>query len=370
MIKKALKILLIVVIVIISAALLFVLTLQVFEYRPKETTVLEIANPLADESTYYVPISETITVLTFNIGYASLSETEDFVMDGGVKARMDDSESVQANLDGIKGIIEDADADIYLIQEVDVDSSRSYHINQYAQLSDLVQMPVTLGYNYRCIFVPFPLNPSQMMGEVNSGIMTATDYYVESATRHQLPGEFSWPLRLANLKRCMVVSRLPIAGSDSELIVINVHLSAYDDGSMRLQEMAALQTLIQSEYDAGNYVIVGGDFNQTFPGSYTKTNDEYSYLYELKDPTYWQAYGMDSTWFNEHSWQILADNTVPTCRLLHQPYDPINLENNQYYVIDGFIVSPNVQVLSVTTLSENFKYSDHNPVKAEFQLIP
>ena len=56
------------------------------------------------------------------------------------------------------------------------------------------------------------------------------------------------------------------------------------------------------------------------------------------------------------------DLTVPTCRLLNQPYDPSDTENTQYYAIDGFLVSPNVEVSAVKTLDLGFENSDHNPV--------
>lgn len=370
MLKRILKIFLVFVISIISFAVLFIVTLQVFEYRPADETLLNIENNLDNIPSNQVKLSTPIKITTFNIGYASLSETEDFVMDGGEKGRMDSKELVEANLLGIENIITDSNADIYLLQEVDYKSNRSYNTLQFNYISNLVNMPVTLGYNYRCIFVPFPFQFGQMMGTVNSGIMTATGFYVEEATRIQLPGSFSWPLRLANLKRCAVISRLPIAGSDKYLVVINVHLSAYDDGTMRIQEINALQELMQGEYELGNYVIVGGDFNQTFPNAYTKNNDGgYDYLYELKDENYWQAFGLDNTWFDDNHWQFANDITKPTCRLLHQPYDTENLNSNQYYSIDGFIVSANVQIQSVMTRDENFKYSDHNPVELIVNLL-
>ena len=53
---------------------------------------------------------------------------------------------------------------------------------------------------------------------------------------------------------------------------------------------------------------------------------------------------------------------MPSCRLLDRPYDPADTENNQYYVIDGFIVSPNVTVSTVETLDLGFQNADHNPV--------
>ena len=62
------------------------------------------------------------------------------------------------------------------------------------------------------------------------------------------------------------------------------------------------------------------------------------------------------------NWQFAYDVSVPTCRLLNQPYNPADAENTQYYVIDGFLVSPNLTVKSVRTQNEEFSFSDHNPV--------
>ena len=44
--------------------------------------------------------------------------------------------------------------------------------------------------------------------------------------------------------------------------------------------------------------------------------------------------------------------------------------NTQYYVIDGFILSPNVQLDEVKVLDEGFANSDHNPVSLQVTLIP
>jgi endonuclease/exonuclease/phosphatase family metal-dependent hydrolase len=342
-----------------------------FEFRPEATTDLSIENE--NNFTKTLITDTPISILTFNTGYASLSETEDFVMDGGRKARMDSKEEVEANIDGIQSILLDTDADIYLLQEVDIDSNRSYNINQYEVYKENLNLPSMLAYNYRSIFVPFPLNPSQMMGKVNSGIVTFSAFETSQATRIQLPGSFAWPVRLANLKRALLISRHPIEGSEAELVIINVHLSAYDDGSMRIQELEALQAIMLEEENQGNYVVVGGDFNQSFPqalSSYTD-QDTYTYkdLYTLNNNNLWEAYPLNPTWFNDNQFDLLVDPSTPTCRLLHQAYDAINLENNQYYLIDGFIVSSNVQVNMIQTLDENFVYSDHNPVKVIIELI-
>lgn len=376
MFKKIAKILIILVGAVLVFAIGFILTLQVTEYKPDEVTVLDITDNLSDDSSNYITLSDTIKIMTFNTGYASLSATEDFVMDGGEKGRMDSAEEVQANVNGIISILEEQDADIYLLQEVDDNSARSYHINEVEQYLDAVSMPLTLGYNYRVLFVPFPFELGQMMGKVSSGIVTMANYYVDSAERIQLPGSFSWPVSLANLKRCITVERLPIADSDKEFVLINVHLSAYDDGTMRVQEMEKLKEVIQTEYALGNYVVVGGDFNQTFPEAVLDSTTvdgvtTYDYLYPLKDPSLWEAFPLvESEWFGANGFTLGVDTSTPTCRLLNQPYNSIDHSQNQYYVIDGFIVSDNVTIESVTTLDYDFLYSDHNPVAMTFHLNP
>jgi len=51
-----------------------------------------------------------------------------------------------------------------------------------------------------------------------------------------------------------------------------------------------------------------------------------------------------------------------------QPYDPSDTKGTQHYVIDGLILSPNVELKRVETLDEGFENSDHNPVKVQVVL--
>ena len=55
-------------------------------------------------------------------------------------------------------------------------------------------------------------------------------------------------------------------------------------------------------------------------------------------------------------------SSAPTCRSLDQPYAGADKESFQYYLIDGFIVSANIQVNSLATQDLGFVNSDHNPV--------
>ena len=73
-----------------------------------------------------------------------------------------------------------------------------------------------------------------------------------------------------------------LEGSDKELVLINLHLEAYDDGDAKQIQTEELLKLLTTEYEKGNYCIAGGDFNQTF-------SEVDATKYPLIDSSYWQA---------------------------------------------------------------------------------
>ena len=290
-------------------------------------------------------------MLNWNVGYAGLGRNEDFFMDGGKRSKPDEPDVVYAYLDGIMKTIREQAPDLVLLQEVDADSGRTYEIDERPYLETDMDN-TAFAMNYSCPFVPVPWPP---IGKVNSGLFTMTrDLKIESAERISLPCPFSWPLRIANLKRCLLVSHLPVEGSDRELVLVNLHLEAYDDGEGKIAQTNQLRDFIEAEYAKGNYVIAGGDFNQVFPGSLD--------VYPNTHPENWEPGVLDEKLLPE-GWTLAYDLSAPTCRLLNQPYDPADTEGTQYYVIDGLILSPNVKLGSAETVDAGFENSDHNPVK-------
>ena len=337
------------VLAILAAGLIGYLT--VTEYNPAHA---EIAQPGAVSVSK--PLSaQSYRIVTFNTGFAGLDENADFFMDGGSGVMAESEEKLKENMLGIESILKSCDADFILLQEVDTDSKRSYEQNQWLQYEyDLADYESRFALNYSCNYVPYPL--PETIGKVHSGIATYSRYDISSATRYSLPCPFSWPVRVANLKRCMLVTRIPMDGMEQELVLVNVHLEAYDDGEGRLAQMQQLTQFIEEEYAKGNFVIVGGDFNQNFPGAES--------AFPIKDPDGWTPGVLEEPSAN---WQYGYDSIVPSCRLLNQPFNPSS-NLTQFYIIDGFLVSPNVKIDRVETLDEGFVYSDHNPVVMDFTL--
>ena len=116
--------------------------------------------------------------------------------------------------------------------------------------------------------------------------------------------------------------------------------------------------LLQQEYEAGNYVIAGGDFNQRIEG--------FGNNYPIIDPSFWQP-GAISQDVLPAGWNFAFSDETPTCRLLNKPYDAED-PDTQYYVIDGFLCSPNVTVERVSVVDAGFAFSDHNPVLLQCRL--
>ena len=348
-VKKIVKILAIALAVVLAVILLALGYLTLVEYRP--AAVEDV--PVTAVSRETIKEGESYTLLSFNIGYAGLGEKQDFFMDGGNMVAPEKKEDVEENLAGIADILQRADTDFYFLQEADINSTRSFHINESALLGDTLALNRSFAYNFNCTFVPYPI---PMIGHVESGLTTLSAAEPESAQRVSLPVPFSWPVRLASLKRCLLVSRFSLENSEKELVMINLHLEAYDDGAGKEAQTKMLRELFRQESAKGNYVIAGGDFNQSFPGMVE--------AYPMLDESYWTPGVLRQEDFAEMG-SLTFDGTAPTCRLLNGPYDP---QTAQYYCIDGFIVSPNVQVEEIKTLNENFKYADHNPVRLVFRL--
>ncbi|MCR5685301.1 MAG: endonuclease/exonuclease/phosphatase family protein [Lachnospiraceae bacterium] len=288
-----------------------------------------------------------ITLVTWNTGYAGLDASTDFVLDGGKQVNPASRQLVAENMEAIDSVLEELRADFYLLQEVDYNSSRSFHLDAVDYYLPALATRI-YARNLVCRWIPYPI---PMIGKVDSGVVLLSDYRVSDAIRRQLPIPFSWPVSVFNLKRCLEVSHVPISGCDEELTIINLHLEAYDDGEGKAAQKAMLMKVMEEEYAKGNYVIVGGDFNHWFPG----TSAIYGDNPELWTPAYFEENDIPD------GWRFAYDGSVPTCRSLDKPYTGSN--DHQFYVLDGFILSPNVELVSVETLDHDFANTDHNPVK-------
>lgn len=334
----------------------------IVDFKPEAVIPLDSDTQAAKN----VVTDSVLTLAIWNLGYAGLGAEADFFFDNGglfasgknmVRPPKALSEKYQK---GIEEWIDTAQADIFLLQEVDKRAKRSHYMPQFDRLSALKpDYAHFFAVNYSSPWVPIPIfQPWKAYGSVESGLATFSKYQPVKSTRFQLPGKFDWPMRIFQLDRCVAEHRLALPNG-RELIIYNVHNSAHDkDGALKREEMAFLRKLFLQEYEKGNYVIAGGDWNQCPPGI------EFDIYMPGRSQGYHQI-TIESE-FMPLSWQWQYDLSTPSNRKTRTPYRP---GESFVTLIDFFLISPNIMVKKVDCADLEFKYSDHQPVKMTVQLI-
>ncbi len=340
--KGILKAVLALVILIIAGLTGIIAYAIISDFKPAEKEV--VATEISPVS---ISDSAEFSFLTWNIGYCGMDKDMDFFYDGGTKV-MTPRKSCLDNLNAILGFLKSNDSiDFIILQEVDRKSKRSYKIDEYLTIIEQMQQhSAYFATNYDVFFVPVP--PSSPMGKVFSGISTLSKYIPSSSVRYSFPGEYGFPKQLFMLDRCFLINRYPMK-SGKELILINTHNEAFDPGEIRKAQMEYLKNFMISEYQKGNYVIAGGDWNQCPP----QFNPDFSSNQVNKEQMVISADYLTSGW----TWAY--DNKNPTNRSVITAYDSANTTTT---VIDFFLLSPNVESASVKCINLDFKNSDHNPV--------
>ncbi|MBQ3931255.1 MAG: endonuclease/exonuclease/phosphatase family protein [Firmicutes bacterium] len=353
--KKVLKTLLCIILVIVLIAVGYVAYVFIDYHRIGDQPLTVTAGALSEKA----GTGKTYRIVSWNIGFGAYEDDYGFFMDGGTQSWAWSKERLDTNLKNITDLLAKQKADLYLIQEVDFDATRSYHFDEREYLvKDLGGQNYTFAQNYDSPFLMYPL--TQPHGKSRAGLMTFSRFVIDSAVRRELPIETGFT-KFLDLDRCYSANRIPM-DNGKELVLYNFHLSAYtSDGKIANEQLKLLLADIQEEYKKGNYCIAGGDFNKDILGDsskyFGKSDIEYTWAQPIPEGTFDGFNVKLEAPLNEAS-------PVPSCRNADGPYKP-----GQYVLtIDGFMVTDNIEVVGSDVIDTQFKYSDHNPVYMEFIL--
>lgn len=343
----------------------YVIYMQTQYYRIEDHMVLEVENSAEEQ----LNVGETYTAVTYNIGFGAYGPEYSFFMDTGEMAdgtatqgeygKAVSRESVEQHTEGAIQELKGLDADFMLLQEVDTDSDRSYHLNQAEELKEAFpEHGSVFANNFHSAYLFYPF--SDPHGAVQAGLLNFSRYQVDAAERRSYPVDNSFITKFTDLDRCFSAMRLPVKDGH-ELVLINSHMSAYDEGGLiRAQQLELLNSVMKEEYAVGNYVIVGGDFNHALGEAVAE-----GFPSKQKFPA-WVAI-LTQEDLAEGITMLRAENEleVPTCRGADIPYTKGVTYTT---VVDGFLVSDNIKA-TVENIDTEFAYSDHNPVRLTFELI-
>lgn len=327
----------------------------------------EAGNELTTEKNY--------SALTYNIGFGAYTPDFSFFMDGGKSSWAKSKDSVKETIKGAGELVASKDPDFALVQEIDLDATRSYHVNEYSILKENIPAyNCVFAQNYDSAFLFYPF--TQPHGKSKAGLALFSKYPITGSMRRSFPISTSFT-KFFDLDRCYSISRVPV-DNGKELVIFELHMSAYGNSdAIREGQIRMLSEDMQKEYEAGNYVICGGDFNHDLKAVDTQSkasdadNNTQTDSEDSAEPESW-AYPFPRSELPEHFSFCLdqlsedeKNNLWNSARNADMEYVP----GETYTVtLDGFIISDNVECTKYENVNTGYSYSDHDPVYMEFQL--
>ena len=356
-VKKIFKVLGIVLGVILLVLIAYIFYLYASYHRIEDNLVLEVESapdagedlegPDSASARYNTALTtgETYSALTYNLGFGAYTPDFSFFMDGGRSSWAKSKESVQNTIQGAGELIASYEPDFALLQEVDLDSTRSYHVNEYSILKTcLSSYNSVFAQNYDSAFLFYPF----------------TRYLVTDSLRRSFPVSTSFS-KFFDLDRCYSISRLPV-DNGKELVIFELHMSAYGNSdAIREGQIRMLADDMQKEYEAGNYVLCGGDFNHDLKASEDDSENRESWAYPFPRASLPDHFSFCIDQLTDEE----RDSLWNSARNADMEYVP----GETYTVtLDGFIISDNIECVSYDNINTGYTYSDHDPVYLEFTL--
>lgn len=330
---------------------------RIYDYRYIEA---------CDNKNTVVSVGSELNCITYNLNYGVMDARFSQSSYGGRSTRATSKDMVNGNITGATALVTEGpqyNADFYFFQEIDEKSTRSFNVNQREVLDTAMSnygkmYADTLTSNY--VFSPI----TDPLGNTLAGMAMYSKYKVNYSIRRSLPSNNGFISKYSSNDNCIIVSKLPTSLPGKYLVLINFCLDFKEKSKIKEECLSFVYDIMKTEYvDNGNYVIVGGSFGYLF--------DERC-AFNANTPSWCDVLPAN---FNEESlaqigysinWQKSSlSSKIGTFRDYSRKYVAgASFEG----VSDGFIVSGNVEVTGVRTISSEYQYSAHNPVELKFVL--
>ncbi len=374
--KKVIKITGIILLALVIVLAAYIIYLYASYHRISDKQELQVEEISQNtEAGNELTTDKQYSALTYNIGFGAYTPDFSFFMDGGKSSWAKSKDSVKETIKGAGELVASKDPDFALIQEIDLDATRSYHVNEYSILKETIPAyNCVFAQNYDSAFLFYPF--TQPHGKSKAGLALFSKYPITGSLRRSFPISTSFT-KFFDLDRCYSISRVPV-DNGKELVIFELHMSAYGNSdAIREGQIRMLSEDMQKEYEAGNYVICGGDFNHDLKAADTQSkasdasNNTQTDSGDSAEPESW-AYPFPRSELPEHFSFCLdqlsedeKNNLWNSARNADMEYVP----GETYTVtLDGFIISDNVECTKYENVNTGYSYSDHDPVYMEFQL--
>ena len=173
---------------------------------------------------------------------------------------------IEKNLLEIANKLNNINADVVLLQEVDILSKRSGYIDQIQFLLD------NTSFNYGCygsmLKADFALKDGH--GMVDGGNAILSKYKLEDAKRIPLAlrTDQSSIVQYGYLRRNMLKAKIPdLKQGDKDFYVVNIHATAFATDDTKQKHIDKLIEILVEIENEGSIFVSGGDLNSVPPGS-------------------------------------------------------------------------------------------------------
>ncbi|MEM9164501.1 MAG: endonuclease/exonuclease/phosphatase family protein, partial [Cyanobacteria bacterium P01_F01_bin.4] len=202
--------------------------------------------------------ADTLTVVSYNIGYLSGLTNAGSNSDATTEV----SQTLfDQNLETAIAALQPLNADVIALQEIDLASKRSYHVNQVQKLAEALRISSSaIAVNWDKNYVPFPYWPLRAhFGKTLAAQAILSRHPIQKNARIVLEKVAGNPFyyNALYLDRLAQVSEIEVGGR--ALVLINVHLEAFD-APTRLSQTQYVKDLAE-RYAQDHPVLLVGDFN-------------------------------------------------------------------------------------------------------------
>lgn len=293
-----------------------------------------------------------ISFMSLNMGFAGGMNN----LDGAVHSRG----KIKRNLQSIADKVKEHNINVLAVQEIDINSRRSWFKNQVKFLAKECEFPyVAVAITWNKKWVPYPTTWKlwKHYGKTLAAQAIFSKYPITSQEilMYDKPKSRSTVYKLFYLDRLTQFVTLTLPNGKT-VSVGNLHLEAFDKDCRQKQSLILMDYINQNYQDKP--LILSGDFNAIYPGA----KDQGPFPDEPKID-----YKEDLTLKNVGKLTFLNDVFDATKRSESEfntfPCDTPNRQLDHIYYSDHFVMENS----KIDTFLPPFP-SDHRPVISEFRL--
>ena len=303
---------------------------------------LEDAVMFKASNTPFIPIAYNggpLKIVTWNIRFG-IARFPFFGDSCGDDVILDDA-TIEENMAAIADVLNAIDADIVLLQEVDVSSKRTGYMDQVQYLLDNTNL------NYGCYASMWKADfiPSDGIGRIDAGNAILSKYELTDAERIQLRlrTDQDGLTQYFYLRRNIVKAKIPaLTQGTQDFYAVDIHATAFATDDTKQQHIDKyVETLAEIE-SSGDYFVTGGDLNSVPPGSITDFCESDMCEGEDYHTDEAEEYHKEGSYFE--NFEVEPDILLP----LYEAYNSA-IDSASYNLTEHFTHAPSTSMIDDTT---------------------